>query len=98
MYIQNKGCYKSFIYEQHSEFSTELDQVCTKIVCVQMHVFSDILTSWSAFSLKILCRNDNLHKILTSVEGHTSFKNVRKIMCNNPNLDIANINTLFKIW
>ena len=31
---------------------TDFDQVCTKIVCVQMPVFSDTFNSWSAFSFK----------------------------------------------
>ena len=32
------------------------------------------------------------NKNLTSVKGHDSVTNVRKMMCNNPNLDLVNIN------
>ena len=38
--------------------------------------------------LKILSGN----KILTSIKDHNSITNVRKIMFNNPNLDLVNIN------
>ena len=42
--------------------------------------------------LKILSGNE----ILTSIKGHNSVKNLRKLMCNNPNLDIVNINASAK--
>ena len=45
------------------------------------------------FVLKIyLSRN----KVLTSVEGHDSITNARKIMCNNPNPDVVDINAYTK--
>ena len=37
-----------------------------------------------------------LNKILTSVKGHNSITKVRKIMCNNPNLDLVSINAYSK--
>ena len=44
------------------------------------------------FVLKISCRNEILEKI----KGHNSGTNVQKIMCNNPNLDLVNINAYIK--
>ena len=46
--------------------------------------------------LKKLNGNEILNKILTSIKGYNSIKNVRKMMCNNPNLDLANINAYSK--
>ena len=40
------------------------------------------------FVLEILSRNE----ILTSVKGHNSVTNVPKMMHNNPNVDLVNIN------
>ena len=31
-------------------------------------------------------------KIVTRVKGHNSVINLHKLMCNNPNLDLVNIN------
>ena len=33
-----------------------------------------------------------MNKILTSVKGHNSITNARKIMCNNLSLDLVDIN------
>ena len=41
------------------------------------------------FVLKILSGNE----ILTSIKGHNSVTNLRKMTANNPNLDIVNINS-----
>ena len=38
-----------------------------------------------------------LNKSLTSVKGHNSITNVRKLMCNNPNLDLVSLNAHTKI-
>ena len=38
-----------------------------------------------------------LKEILTSVKGHNSITNVRKLMCNNPNLDLVSFNAYAKI-
>ena len=46
--------------------------------------------------LKILSRNKILNEILTSIKGHNSITNARKMMCNNPNLDLVNINVYTK--
>ena len=46
--------------------------------------------------LKILSGNEILNEILTSVMGHISVTNVQKIMCNNPNLHLVNINADIK--
>ena len=37
-----------------------------------------------------------MNKTLTSVKGHTSITNARKIMCNNLNLDLVDINAYMK--
>ena len=44
------------------------------------------------FVLKILSRNEILNVVLTSIKGHNSITNARKMMCSNPNLDLVNIN------
>ena len=55
-----------------------------------MHIqFGQIL---SQLSLKILSGNE----IPTSVKGHNSDTNVRKMMCNDPNQDLVNINVYTK--
>ena len=40
------------------------------------------------FTLKLLSANE----ILTSIKGHNSERNLRKLTCNNPNIDLVNIN------
>ena len=35
-------------------------------------------------------------KILVLIKGHNSGTNVRKMMCNNPNVDLVNINAYIK--
>ena len=45
------------------------------------------------FVLKILGGNE----ILTSIKGHNSVINFWKLMCNNPNLDVVNINAYAKL-
>ena len=44
------------------------------------------------FVLKILSGN----KILALIKGHNSGTIVRKMMCNNPKLDLANMNAYIK--
>ena len=46
------------------------------------------------FVLEILSGNGNL----TSIKGHNSVTNLRKIIGSNINLDIVNINAQYKIW
>ena len=38
------------------------------------------------------------NEILKSIKGHSSITNMREMMCNNPNLDLVNINAYTKIW
>ena len=45
-----------------------------------------------SFVLRILSGN----KILTSIKGHNSGTNVQKIMCNNPEPDLAKMNACIK--
>ena len=47
------------------------------------------LMKFCPFVLKILSGN----KILTSIKGHNSITNLRKMTGNNPNLDLVAINT-----
>ena len=44
------------------------------------------------FVLKIL----NGNKILAYIKGHNFGTNVGKIMCNNPNVDLVNMNAFMK--
>ena len=44
------------------------------------------------FILKLLSRNE----ILTSIKGHNSIINLRKLVYNNPNPDLVNINAYAK--
>ena len=46
------------------------------------------LVKFYQFALMILSKNGNL----TSVKGHNYVTNVQKMMCNNPNQDLVNIN------
>ena len=41
------------------------------------------------FILKLLSGNE----ILTSIKGHSSVRNLQKLTCNDPNIDLVNINT-----
>ena len=50
------------------------------------------LVKFCPFDLKLLKRN----KILTSIKGHNSATNLRKMINNNPNLDIVNMNAYTK--
>ena len=50
------------------------------------------LVKFYHFVLKKFKGNEILNEILTSIKGHNSNTNVRKMMCNSPNLDPANIN------
>ena len=45
------------------------------------------LVRFCQFVLKILCGNE----ILTSIKGHNSVKILRKMMGNNPKLDLVNV-------
>ena len=45
------------------------------------------LVGFCKFVLKILSGNE----ILTSIKGHNSVKILRKMMCNNPKLDLVNV-------
>ena len=54
------------------------------------------LVKFCLFVVKILCGNEILNKILTLVKGHNSITNVRKIVCNNLNLDLVSINAYVK--
>ena len=57
-----------------------------KILSISMHIH--ILVKFYQLVLRIFSGNKNL----TSVKGHNSGTNVPKMMCNNPNLDLVNIN------
>ena len=46
------------------------------------------LMKFCCFLLKILSGN----KILTSIKGSNSITNLQKMTCNNPNIDLVNIN------
>ena len=46
--------------------------------------------------LKILSGSEILNVILTSIKGYNSIKNARKIMSNNRDLDLVNINVATK--
>ena len=61
-----------------------------------MHIQN--LVKFYQFLFKILSGNEILNEILTSVKGHDSIINVRKMMCNNinPNLDLVCINAYTK--
>ena len=50
------------------------------------------LVKFHQFVLKILSRNE----ILTSIKGHNSVINLRKLTLNNPNIDLVNINAYAK--
>ena len=55
-----------------------------------MHI--KILDKIYLLVLKILSRNENL----TSIKGHNSVTNLRKVTGNNPKLDLVNINAYKK--
>ena len=63
-----------------------------------------LLVKFCQFVLKILSGNEILNKIMTSVKGHNSITNAWNMMCNNPNLDLVNINAhtkfgeILSIW
>ena len=50
------------------------------------------LVKFRQLFLKILSGNE----ILTSIKGHNSVKNLQKMICNNTNLDLVNINAYAK--
>ena len=47
----------------------------------------------SQFVLKILSGNE----ILVQIKGHNSGSNVQKMTCNNPKLDLINMNAYIKL-
>ena len=51
------------------------------------------LVKFHLIVLKILSGNE----ILTSIKGHNSVINLQKLTCNNPNLDLVNINAYAKV-
>ena len=53
---------------------------------ISMHMQN--LVKFRQLFLKILSGNE----ILTSIKGHDSVKNLQKMMCNDINLDLVNIN------
>ena len=52
-----------------------------------MLICTQDLVRFCKFVLKILSGN----KILTSIKGHNSVKILQKMMCNNPKLDLVNV-------
>ena len=50
------------------------------------------LVKFCSYVRKILNGNENL----ALIKGHNSGTNVRKIICNNPNVDHVNINAFLK--
>ena len=75
-------------------------QICKKIhvnllnmmnayTCIK---FGEILSICSTFVLKILSGD----KIMTSIKGHNSAMNLRKMTANNLNLDFVNIKAYIK--
>ena len=60
------------------------------MLSISMHMQN--LAKFHQFILKILSGN----KILISIKGHNSVKNLWKLKCNNPNLDLVNINAYAK--
>ena len=56
-----------------------------------MHILN--LVKCYLFVLKILSGNEIMTENLKSIKGHNSVTNVRKMMHNNQNLDIVNINS-----
>ena len=61
------------------------------MLSISMH--KQNLAKFHQFVLKVLSWNE----ILTSIKGHNSVKYLRKLTCNNPNLDIVNINAYAKL-
>ena len=59
---------------------------------VNMNVYIYNFVKFCQFVLKILSRN----KILTSIKGHNSVTNLRKMTGINPNLDLVNLNAYTK--
>ena len=55
-----------------------------------MHIQN--LVKFYQFVLKILSGNEILNEFLTFVKGQNSVSNVRKMISNNPKLDLVSIN------
>ena len=60
------------------------------MLSVSMHMQN--VVEFRQFVLKILCGNE----ILTSIKGHNSVINLRKLMSNNFNKDLVHINAYAK--
>ena len=79
--------------------------ICEKIMCknhnlvlvniLSMHDIQNLVKFYHS-DLKILSGNEILNEILTSIKCHKSNTNAWKMMCNNPNLDLVNINVYTK--
>ena len=61
--------------------------MCKICDIVNIHAYTKLGKFYQSV-LKILSRKE----ILTLIKGHKSITNLRKMMCNNPNLDLVNIN------
>ena len=64
---------------------------------VNINAFAKFGQTICPFVLRILSEN----KILTSIKGCNSVQNLQPLTCNNPNLDLININlftNLVKLW
>ena len=57
-----------------------------------MLMWAQNLVGFCQFVLKILSGNE----ILTSIKGRNSVINLRKMMCNNPKLDLVNVDVRTK--
>ena len=54
------------------------------------------MVSFCLFVNMMLRGDEILNEILTSVKGHNCITNVRKMMCNNSNLDLVDTNAYTK--
>ena len=61
-------------------------KILSMLMCIQ------ILVKFCQLVLKILSGNE----ILTSIKGHNSVANLRKMTLYNPNLDLINVNVYTK--
>ena len=64
----------------------------TNLDFININAYIYNLVKICQFALKILSKNE----ILAQIKGHNSNTNVRKMTCNNPKLDLVNINAYIK--
>ena len=95
------SCGRGYYGEHSGEIILNLDQWFRRICCLKELELSENLTIAPLQCLACSKRPECLRTlsgivVLTSIKGLNSGKNVRKMRCNNPNVDLVNMKAYIK--